>query len=165
MIGLLAITLFTGWVCATLWVAVTIAAQFESTSWRPLIVLLIFAFILPLPVIDEIIGGFQYRALCAEHASKFRLGAIEPKGKRVRVTVDPSNEYIGGTAIPIRHSRVVHREVVSGQPIVSFDRYVASAGFLMRAIGFSSPITIGSPACSPERGVSAARTFELQIIN
>lgn len=165
MIGLLALALLVLWACAAFAISILMAAQLKPTRWRPLIVLLVFSILLPLPVIDEIVGGFQYRALCAEHASQFRLRAIDPKGKRVRLTIDPSNKYIAGTAIPIRHTREIYRDVVSGEEIVSLDLYVASGGILMRTIGFSSPIMIGNPACSPERGVSAAGAFQLEVVN
>ena len=165
MIGLLALALLALWACAALAISVWISLRFKSSSRRPLIVLLAFTGLLPLPVVDEIIGGFQYRALCAEHASEFRLGRVDPKGKRVRLTIDPSNRYVAGTIIPIRHTREVYREVVSGEEVVSLDRYVASGGILMRTIGFGSPILISDSTCSPQRGMSAAMTFQMKIVN
>lgn len=138
--------------------------------WRGPIALVVFLSLLLLPVLDEIIGGFQFRELCKTNASEYRLGVANLEGRTARVTINPSNENLRGTAIPIRHSRVFYHDVSTGELMVEFDTYVARGGRLIEALGISesgSPLTIGSPSCSPERrrAENARLTFKFKVIN
>ena len=129
----------------------------------------LFVGLLVLPVLDEVIGGFQFRALCAKSPS-FRVGVDKPEGRSTRVSFQPANELVAGTTIPIYHSRIDYTDVKTGELVVSFDEYVAKGGLLIRALGISesnAPLTLGRPACSPQtvRGESVKRTLKFSVIN
>lgn len=131
--------------------------------------LLVFVALMLLPLTDEIVGGTQFRVLCFNNASEFRLGVADPEGRTTRVTIDPSNEWLRGTAIPIRHSRYYYHDVNTGELVVEFDRYVAKGGLFIRALGISendSPLTIGRPACSPQssRAEGVHRTLRFNVV-
>jgi|JI8StandDraft_1071087.scaffolds.fasta_scaffold57622_2 hypothetical protein len=146
-----------------------IGARFRGGSWQRVASVFVFALLLPLPVADEIVGGFQFRALCKANAAEFRVGVANPEGRTARVTVDPSNRYLDSSAIPIRHSRVTYRDAATEEQLVVLDRYVAEGGMLVRALGISennSPLTLGISGCSPEdaRRESARLTFKLNVV-
>lgn len=129
----------------------------------------VLALLLLLPVADEIVGGFQFRALCNENA-KFRLGVSNPEGRVARIVIDPSNEVVKNTAITIFHSNVSYFDVSTNEMIVVFDRYVAKGGVFIRLLGISeknAPITMNSSFCSPtnEQGESAKDAFKFSVIN
>lgn len=138
-------------------------------TWRSLLGLVAFAALLVAPVGDEIVGGFQFRALCEKNAI-FRIGVEKPEGRTAKFSSDPSNEVVPGTAIAIYHSGIRYTDVQSGEVVVKFDQYVAKGGVFIRILGISesnSPITMGRHSCSPEqvRGESVHRTLKFNVAN
>ena len=170
MSGIFLIAIVGLWVWLVFKFSRFIGKQVAGNRWGSLVTVLLFLVLLPLPVVDEIIGGFQFRALCAKNASAFRVGVRDPQGRTTKVTVDPANQYLDSVAIPIRYSQDVYSDATTQERVVAVDQYVAEGGLLIRALGISennSPLTIGRPACSPEqaRGESARLTFKLNVIN
>ena len=154
------------WVCT----AITRALMRRlPTWWHSGIGLLVWIALLVLPVGDEIVGGFQFRALCERNAV-FHVGVGNPNGRTTRYSSSPLNEAVPGTAIPIYHTGDVYTDVQSGEIVVRSDLFVAEGGVFIRALGIAernAPITIGRPYCSPEdvRGERVHRTLKFSVIN
>lgn len=155
------------WLCIV--VARALLRQLRPQPWRWLAAASLFALMLIAPVGDEIVGGFQFRALCEKNAN-FRIGVANPEARTTRVAVRPANEVLPGTAITIYHSRIEYTDVQSGERVVDFDEYVAKGGVFIRTLAISqsnAPITIDRPSCSPQqvRGEAVHRTLKFSVIN
>jgi hypothetical protein len=134
---------------------------------RAAMAMMMFVVLLPLPVADEIVGGFQYRALCEKNAV-LRIDEAKAEGRTVKVVVDPSNEILPGTAITIYHSHLSFFDVRTNEKIAEYDRYVAKGGWFIRMLGISegnAPITIGLPGCSPNNSGTFPKQHGLTLIN
>lgn len=162
MAGLLSLALIAGWFLAARWLARqltgTMKAGWLRTSTMTLAVLLLML----LPVADEIIGGFQFRALCKEHAV-LRVNAEKIKGKTIRVVVDPSNKDLDSTAVRIFYSHSSYRDVDTGEELASTSRYTAKGGLLIRTLTNTSvnPLTIHPPVC----GAGLPKSYGFKLIN
>lgn len=151
MIGLLVFSAIVAWAAIVILLAIGIAKTFKSRLVRWLTGLTLFTLVLPLPISDEIIGGYQLAALCDQRA-RLRLEEAKIGGRTVRVTVEQSGIPVAGTAVPISYSRIILRDAVSGQDLGGFERFTASGGILAHKIGITdsyAPIWMTPYACSP----------------
>jgi hypothetical protein len=130
----------------------------SNRTLRIVLPVLFWCFVLPLPVADEIIGGFQLRALCKKSAN-FIIDVEKIKGKTVGLMIDPSGKYLLGTIIPIRYSRYSYRDVLTREEYVSFNVYTAEAGKIWGWVGLSDhpivPVYLSTdyPSCPfPDMG-------------
>jgi hypothetical protein len=169
MSGLLFLGAVGLWVWACVAMTRWIMRRIGSKPRRLLTGVGVFVLLLVLPVADEIVGGFQFRALCEKNAV-FRLGVEKPEGRITRFSADPANEVVPNTAIKIYVSGIAYTDVQSGQLVVKFHRYAAEGGIFIRTLGISqgnAPITMGSSSCSPEKklGQTVSRTFNFSVIN
>lgn len=134
---------------------------------RAAMAMMMFVVLLPLPVADEIVGGFQYRALCEKNAV-LRIDETKAEGRTVKVVIDPSNEILPGTAITIYHSHMSFVDLNTSEEIASYDSYVAKGGWFIRMLGISeknAPLTIGLPGCSPENSQKFRKQYGIKVIN
>jgi len=127
-----------------------------------------FVLMMVLPVADEIIGGYQFRALCRENAV-LRIDAETAKGRTVRIAYEPLNMAMSGTAITIRHTRLSFRDVGNGQEVAWYDEYGAEGGWLIRMLGLwqgNHPLLMNSAGCSPPLGAHGmAKAYEFTLID
>lgn len=164
MTGILLLAVVGFWIWASVQLTRLLLRRIPSRMLRQFIAPAIFVAFLVLPVLDEVIGGFQFRALCAREAVLV-LGVTNPAGRVARYKADPSNDRVPGTAIPILRSHIEYRDTTTAELIAQYDSYVAKGGLLVRTLGFSernSPLTIGSPVCSGE-GSSTALPVRLKF--
>lgn len=151
MAGLLFLMVVGLWVWAAVVLARWMSRRFLSQRpWRRYASIGLFMLILPLPVVDEIIGGFQFRALCEEGA-KLKIDEKRILGKDVKLVVTPkdSPELIPHTAIPIFHYHYSYRDVYTDEEYAQYETYTAKGGVFIRALGISnnnSPLIIDDPA-------------------
>ena len=169
MTGLLLVVVSALWVACCVALVRVLTGPMTSLPFRLPIAATLFLALLPAPVVDELVGGFQFRALCEKNAN-FSLGVPSAEGRTTRYSSNPTNELIPGTAIPIYDTGVLYTDVNSGEVVLSFHRYVAKGGVFIRALGISesnSPITMGRASCSPEqsRGETASRTMKFAVVN
>ena len=126
-----------------------------------------FLALLALPMADEIIGGFQFRALCREGAvpeydeAKARGRTVDmrqiphPEVKNVMTT--PSRKVFA--PIPVTEKTIDWFDVSTKDVGVSYKAYSAKSGWLIRALGISnndSPLTIDPSHC----GVNSVELFK-----
>ncbi len=146
MIGLLflAVLGFFVWACVLL--TKLVLRKIPSRNWRRVIGPIVFVALLVLPIVDEIIGGFQLRALCQKNAM-LKVDAEKIKGKKVRVSTDPANKEVDGTSVRILYSRSSYRDVDTNEELASSGRYVATGGWLIRTLSTDNyivPLTFSS---------------------
>lgn len=169
MSGILLLAVVVGWLALSIMLSAAISRLSRGSVARTALAAVSFSVLLPLPIADELIGGYQFRQLCAANAV-LRVGVPTPEGRTTKVVIQPANARVPGTAIPIFHSYLEYVDIRTGESVVSFSTYVAKGGLLIRSLGISennSPLTIGLPGCSPERakGEVISRTLKFTVVN
>jgi hypothetical protein len=168
MTGLLLIAIAMGWFWVVMEVCGWVGRRVKS-KWVTPATALTFLILVPLPVIDEIVGGLQFSALCEKNAVLW-VDAGNAKGKTVRLEITPKggDEKIEGTALRILRSHYSYRVVDSNEEIARYETYTVRGGWLIRALGISNsdaPLTTGRSACAPEGRGMLDRTYGFTLIN
>ena len=146
MIGLLFWAFLVLWFIAANWLARRIAKKLPQGIARIAVIWSLIAFFVALPLIDEIIGGFQFRSLCTKNAAPI-VDAENTRGRKVRVKTDPVNKKVDGTWVRILHSRFSYLDADTNEELFSSHRFVANGGWLVRALStdtYMSPLTFES---------------------
>lgn len=168
MSGLLMLALFLFWLIVATIVSRWAGRRFGHPTVRVAVALAVFVVLLPLPVGDELIGMWQFNALCSGGA-KLKIDAQRIKGKTIRVVIQPSWARAEGVAIPISYSRYSYRDTSTNEELASYTNYHAKGGWLIRSLGlFDSnvPLLIAQPGCSPAgHSGTFARQFDFNVIN
>jgi hypothetical protein len=60
MTGIFLLLVIVTWVAIVIWLSQILTEKLPKASWRIPIAILVFAVLLPLPLIDEIVGGRQF---------------------------------------------------------------------------------------------------------
>ena len=165
MAGLLSIALLVGWFIATVWLARRLTSRLKNGPLRAVLMTLAIIALVMLPVADEIIGGFQFRALCRDNAV-LKIDAEKIKGKTIRMVIEPSNKDLDNTAVRIYHSRVSYRDTVTGQELGSNSDYVAMGGKLIRALAMGhemTPLTIHPSTCRGPGSLPTSEKYEFKF--
>jgi hypothetical protein len=167
MTGLLVLALFGLWIWAVFKLSRWIGGQVRGGRWRWPITALVFAALLPLPMLDELIARPQIEALCREGAV-FKIDEQKIKGQRVKYSAEPSNADVPGTAVPVTYTKSVWRGDQTGEELASEVSYTVTGGVLVRGIGFSesnSPMFVRS-GCAPAVNVyEEAKRLNFEIVN
>lgn len=163
MTGLLLIVLVIGWIAIAFAMAGAFARQVKAGTRRAAAGVTAFAILLALPVVDEIIGGFQLRALCREGAVA-RYDEDSLRGKTVRMRLEPNPDVPSvmqtptrrvEALIPIEERTIDYLDLHSGQILLSYKAFSAKGGVLIRTLGISntdSPLTIDPSSCAVNPG-------------
>ncbi len=94
--------------------------------------------LLTAPFVDEVIGMYQFNALCKTNGIE-SADVSKARGKRVKATHD-ERRFIEGSIIPIKVSDDVFRDAGNGEVVIQSKDYYAKGGWLMRY----TPISMGS---------------------
>lgn len=117
------------------------------------------ALIFIVPVTDDIIGGFQFRALCKENAV-LKINEDNAKGKSV--FLEGQNFELHQFIVPIDNYHLNYRDVETNEVILSWNEYRAQGGWLSRLINFpqgSPPYTFNG-VCYPENVFGRKNIFD-----
>lgn len=82
MFGLIALALIFGWLFASIAIATLIARRIPKKGIRGLVLMLFIPLLFALPVIDEIIGKYQFDEVCKE-AKEIKIHATIPMGSEL----------------------------------------------------------------------------------
>lgn len=167
MTGLFLLAVVGLWVWVSLGITRAVLRRVPSPPWRWLVAPTLFTTLLTLPLVDEIVGGFQFRALC-EKGAVLKIDTNMVRGKTIRLVIQPSNQVLPDQALRILRSRYSYQVAETGLEVASLETYEVGGGWFIRTLGISnnnSPLTIGSPACSPpDRGL-LDKKYEFTLIN
>lgn len=131
MIGLLVIVGAAAWIMFCRWAAKG-ATQYVR-RWKLPARWLVFALLLPLPLVDELVAMFQVMPLCRA-GKDLRVEPARIKGRTVRIDTS-DNAPLAGTAVPVIAIRFTYRDALTGEELAYAHRYSAHAGFLVRTVG------------------------------
>lgn len=165
MAGLLSIALLAGWLAVAVLIARRLTTAVKNSLLRTILMLATVVALLALPVADEIIGGFQFRALCRENAV-LKINAEKIKGRTVWMASDPANKEVGNTAVRIYYTRVRYRDVTSQEELASNGYVVAMGGKLIRALAGGheiTPMTIFPSTCSGPGNLPTSEKYGFKI--
>ena len=166
MAGIIFLAILFALFTAALWLAREFTKKLPPRFARAPVTGLVVVLLLTSLVADEIVGGFQFRALCEKNAV-LKINAEKIKGKAIRVSGEPANEVVGGTAVKIYQSRRVYRDSETNEELASYSKYTAEGGWFIRTIGFSDstpPLTFPS-ACSPPDRRSPEKVYDFKFVN
>jgi len=130
MIGLYFFFLLIVWICLAGWLSTRITRKLPDSPRRYFIRLVLFAVLLPLPLIDEIIGKWQFERLCQENSTVYI--APDAKGRTVYLADMLSDEVVKGALVPIRTQKWQHVDATTGEIIVSYNNLQARGGWFIR---------------------------------
>jgi len=157
MSGLLLIGVVLLWFWAAIAIARMFTSKLEPVWVKSFVTFLAIVIIIPLPVADEIIGGFQFRALCkAETQIKYDKDKLSNKTVRSQITDEAKLENM---VIPVMSYTQTFTEINTNESLLSYKVFDADGGWLSRAIHFNyvhQPYTF-SGHCGP----GAVRVEEL----
>ena len=165
MAGLLTIGLLVGWLVTAVWLARRLTDRLENGPLRVALMIPAALVLTVLPVADEIIGGFQFRALCRENAV-LKIDAEKIRGKTIRMVISPSNKEVDNTTVRIYYSRVSYRDIVTGDELGSNSDYVAMGGKLIRLLAMGhemTPLTIHPPTCRGPGSLPTSEKYEFKF--
>ena len=151
MSGLILLFILGVWGFASYSLARLIVGSIKNSNVRVaahgvLMVLLFLA-----PVADDIIGGFQFRALCRDEAI-FVIDIEKAKGATV-VTLPNRDTELTDYILPIKKRYWEYKNVVTGETLISWNDFYAKGGWLSRTIGFpqgSPPYTFNGVCLSKD---------------
>jgi len=161
--GFLLIGVLIAWLAVAIALARAFTRGIKAGTKRAAVGIVAFALLLPLPVVDEIIGGFQLRAFCREGAVA-RYDEEKLRGRTVRMRLEPNPDVPSvmqtptrrvGAFIPIEERTIDYLDVESGQVLLSYKAFRAKGGVLIRTLGISnadSPLTIDPSSCAVNPG-------------
>lgn len=167
MTGIFLLAIISLWAWLAFKLSQWMTNRLQSSKWRGVAASMLFIMLLPLPIADEIIGSFQFKALCREGA-RLRLHVDDPSGRTARINFNPANRELKGKAVRILHTHVEYHDVADGSLIAEYDGYLAEGGLFIRLLGISeadSPLIIHPRYCSPEKGEAIHRTLGFSVIN
>lgn len=166
MAGLIFLAILFALFLAALWIAKKLTNKLPSGAWRTAANILITLLLLLLLVADEIVGGFQFRALCEKNAV-LKINAEKIKGKTIRLAEDKCPKNVKGTAVRIYGCQESYRDTVTNEELANAGWYVAEGGWFIRMIGFSDstpPLTMKSSCSSRTSGKQLSKKFDFQFV-
>ena len=149
MTGFLLIGVCALWIIVSVWIGQTLGNFSPDRPWRPAIQFLIVGAIIPLPLIDEIVGGWQFSQLCKQHDSIY-LNRETARGKTVYFAKS-QKLAIGGMWVPVVQKPKHFLDVATNEPVLAYERFDATGGVFIRSLGISegnAPLTFPS-SCEP----------------
>lgn len=150
MTGILLLFVIMIWLAVVIRLSKIITNKLPETWWRNPVGLLVFAVLLPLPLIDEIVGGRQFEQLCKDN-SVIQVDRVTAVGKTVYFAPQPASEIKGTwVRIVLQPHRFV--DATSGKTVLSYNTLTAVGGRFIHALGISEggmPLTFRG-SCGPK---------------
>lgn len=154
MTGIALMFMLLAWLVAAVALALTLTKRFPLP-----LALLSGALVLCLPFLDELVGKYQFRAACRDGATP-RYEEVKLRGRSVHMRQVPypglpqlsSAPFRAVPAwIPIEETTVEWLDDQTNEVLLSYKRYVAKVGWLIRALRLSetdAPLTFDPHGCS-----------------
>ena len=122
----------------SIWLARNLGNLVPNPAWRSGVKIGVFLVLLASPFVDEVIGKYQFEALCKANGIE-SADVSKARGKRVKLEYTERG-LLEGTVMPISVDDVVGREAESGKALIQYKNYFAFGGWLMRY----TPLSMGS---------------------
>ncbi len=161
MMGLYVLFIAVVWLAIALAIAHAVTSRIKSEGLRTIATLMVGALLLPLPLIDEIIGKQQFEKLCKEY-STIQVDRSKAVGKTVYLATTADVEIKGKwLRILLKPWRFV--DATTGETVVRYNTLTVSGGRVAQTFGFSEarvPLTFANHDCAPKNPPASAQAFE-----
>jgi len=150
MSGIILLLVLAVWFYAVIKLSGYCTSKMQFGSKKAITNIILFLFIFLAPVADDIVGGFQFRALCEEGMQPV-YDAKKIEGKIVQLKNSP--DQVIAKIIPIREQIWDWVDPGTGKTLIKYRYYYATGGWLSRLIGFpqgSPPYTFDGSCGSRE---------------
>jgi hypothetical protein len=165
MSGILILVVAVLWLVIAFYLAKVIAKMFPEAWWAYVLRAVLFVALLPLPLIDELVGRVQFEQLCHEN-STIQVDRARAAGKTVYLAAQPDVE-VKGTWVRVVLQPWRFIDVNSGETIVSYNTLQAVGGVFVRTLGISEgqvPLLFKG-SCVPANRPTSVQTFKELGIN
>ncbi|MBI1890371.1 MAG: hypothetical protein HYS18_06990 [Burkholderiales bacterium] len=165
MTGILLLFVAGIWLGIVIFLTKAIAKKLPEKWWKVPLSILLFLALLPLPLMDEIVGGRQFANLCKENAT-IQVDREKARGRTVYLNSLPQL-VVRGTWIPVKEQLWQFVDATTKEPILSYKSFHASGGMLIRMLGISEggmPLTFKG-FCEPQNSPASAPAFKEFGIN
>jgi hypothetical protein len=160
MTGILLLLVAGFWLIAAYWLAKLITRILPSSGWRVLVGALIFLALLPLPLMDEIVGKRQFEQLCQEN-STILVDRAKAAGKTVYLADLPDSD-VKGTWVRVVVQPWNFLDAKTGEVVIRYNTLQAVGGWFIRTLGISEgnvPLTFEGH-CKPDGLVNPAKLLK-----
>lgn len=166
MTGLLLIAIFGMWLFVVAFISRWATRRFKSRTMTIVSGTVAFWVLLPAPLIDELIGKWQFESLCKKYAV-VEIDERNATNRRVVTEIREIDKYVEGTAVKIRIDPYVYRDEETNKIVVSYHTLHAQGGWLIRFLGISetnAPLLFRS-GCAPVERYAFKEKFNIKVIN
>lgn len=151
MTGILLLILAGIWLTFAFWISKKATSVITRMAWRVPITLLAFAALLPLPLIDEIVGAKQFSKLCNSNAAKVHMQNVA--GRSVYNDLSGFEVPVPGTWVKVWRMTSRFRDQETGEVLLSFDQFRAEGGHLVPSFDSGhEPLTFKGTCAPPKVG-------------
>jgi hypothetical protein len=137
------------WLAIVIWLSKVSTEKLPKPTWRIPVSVVVFAVLLPLPLIDEIVGGRQFEQLCKEN-STIQVDRATAVGKTVYYDPQPRVEMKGSwIRIVLQPHRFV--DAKTSEFVIGYNTLIATGGRFIQMLGISEggmPLTFDG-SCRP----------------
>jgi hypothetical protein len=130
--GLILIFVFFIWLAIVALMTKVITKKMPKSWWRLPVSVGLFFVLLVLPVMDEIVGGWQFRQLCKENAD-IQVDRAAAVGKTVYSDPQPSIQ-VKGTWVRVHLLQRRYVDATTGEIVVSYNKLRANGGALFKGL-------------------------------
>ena len=140
--GLLILGVLIAWFMTVKWLAGRATQRMTSGVPRLFAKALLTVVFFVAPVIDEIVGVYQFEALCKEGGA-YQI-AREAEGKKFDLIYSSTpNRTLTEYARPIEEKTITYTDAATGSVIATAKAYFTQGGWLVKTIGFSTSSSSG----------------------
>lgn len=160
MIGLYLLLVIAAWIGIAVLFSRWLTSRIRFNVARWFATLIAFGVLLPLPLIDEIVGRQQFEQLCKENA-EIKIDRATAAGRTVYLDVQQQLD-VPGTWVRVVMQPMRFVDVATREPIVSYNELRASGGVLVHLFGFSearAPLLFRG-SCVPRDRPASIDTFK-----
>lgn len=165
MTGIFLMLLAVLWLVAALLLAKRVTTRLPKIWWAYVLRMILFLALLPLPLVDEIVGKRQFDTLCSENAM-IQVDPAKAVGRTVYLADLPDIEIKGPWV------RVVSKpwrfiDATTGETVVGYNTLQAAGGVFTRTLGIFDggvPLTFRG-SCAPANPPGSAKAFAKLGIN
>jgi hypothetical protein len=134
---------------------------------RNLTVVTMTATLTVVPVLDELVGKYQFAHLCASNGLQaVNLGRLA--GKKVKIEHKDRNP-VPGALIPTKQDDVALTDATSGELLATYKDYYAEGGWLVRytwlSLGASGPMLFPGNGCGWHHEVQLLSSARVSVVD
>lgn len=167
MIGLLFLASIALAIGACVWIARSLGNLAPSPRLRTPLGFVIFFVLLSLPFIDEVIGNYQFEALCKANGIE-SVDVSKARGKRVKL-VSGEGKSIDGFIMPITEYPLIFKDDTNGETLFRYNTYHAHGGWLMRytwlSMGSNHTMLFDGGCYNPQKLKAILSENNINLIN